>query len=98
MNGKWQSGLGLSYVFTGMHTHRSGNNPPLRNTGDISLLDPFEVECVVLQLCHIVFWLALLFWACYVSGSLGVLQRQVSSRKKDFELRAGGSVGKGPRT
>lgn len=32
---------------THVHTHRSGENLPRRNTGGASLLNPFEMECVV---------------------------------------------------
>jgi hypothetical protein len=30
-----------------MHTHKSAENPLSRNTGGVSMQNPFEMECVV---------------------------------------------------
>lgn len=52
MNGNWQADLRTSYLLNRMHTQRSGENPPLRNTAGTSLLNSFEMECVV-QKCGV---------------------------------------------
>lgn len=43
MTGRPWASLHVTHV----HTHRSGENLPRRNTGSVSLLNPFEMECVV---------------------------------------------------
>lgn len=70
MNGKWQSDLRTSYLFPRMHTQRSGENPPLRNTACTSLLNPFEMECVV-QKCGVTVETSAVSYSLYWSSCLG---------------------------